>query len=140
MRLQDTTSTDEGKTSMFVRPFEYLRAESIEEATSMLTERGADAKLLAGGQSLMPMINLGLVQVEALIDISFISGIEGATLIDGALQVGALTRHHAIESDRRVREGQPLLAAAIRHVGNPRVRSVGTVGGSLAHSDPAAEL
>jgi carbon-monoxide dehydrogenase medium subunit len=125
---------------MFIHPFEYLRAESVAEASSLLAERGDEAKLLAGGQSLMPMINLGLAQVEALIDISFIPGLDRISQENGHLRLGALTRYHALEEDRRVRDSQPLLAEAVRHVGNPRVRSVGTVGGSLAHNDPAAEL
>lgn len=124
---------------MFVRSFEYVRAGSVEEASTLLTQHGY-AKVLAGGQSLMPMINLGLAQVDALVDISFIPNLEGVVLEDGALQLGALTRHRAVERDRTVRERQPLLAEAVRQVGNPRVRNVGTLGGSLAHNDPAAEL
>lgn len=125
---------------MFVRPFEYLRAESVEAASRLLADRGGEVKVLAGGQSLMPMINLGLVEVEALIDISFILDLDGIAAEDGSLQIGALTRYRTLEGDRRVQNGQPLLAEAVRHVGNARVRNVGTVGGSLAHSDPAAEL
>ena len=125
---------------MFVRPYQYLRAESIGEASQLLAERGDDAKLLAGGQSLMPMINLGLAQVEALIDISFIPGLEGIAEENGRLRLGALTRYHSVERDGRVRAHQPLLAEAVNHVGNGRVRNAGTVGGSLAHNDPAAEL
>lgn len=109
------------------------------EAAAILTER-SDAKLLAGGQSLMPMINLGLAQVEALVDISAVPGLDGVTAGDGSLEIGALTRHRTLETDQTVRDRQPLLAEAVRHVGNPRVRNLGTLGGSLAHNDPAAEL
>jgi carbon-monoxide dehydrogenase medium subunit len=124
---------------MFVRPFEYLRAESVAEAAAMLAER-EDARLLAGGQSLMPMINLGLAQVEAVIDISSLSELAEITAADGTFELGALTRHRALEDDETIRKRQPLLVEAVRHVGNPRVRNVGTLGGSLAHNDPAAEL
>jgi carbon-monoxide dehydrogenase medium subunit len=125
---------------MFVRPFEYVKAESVEEASGLLAEHGGEARLLAGGQSLMPMVNLGLAQPEALIDITFIPGLAGIEIENGRLRLGALTRYRAVERDPRVRERQPLLAEAITHVGNARVRNVGTVGGSLAHNDPAAEL
>jgi CO/xanthine dehydrogenase FAD-binding subunit len=135
---------------MFVKPFHYLRAQSVEEAVRLLSEN-SDAKLLAGGQSLMPLINLGLAQVDAVIDISPIVSLEGVTLETGdrpagqsqaadELRIGALTRHRTLELDQTVRKSQPLLAEAVRHVGNPRVRNLGTLGGSLAHNDPAAEL
>jgi carbon-monoxide dehydrogenase medium subunit len=135
---------------MFIKPFQYLRAQSVEEAVGLLSEN-SDAKLLAGGQSLMPLINLGLAQVDAVIDISPIVSLEGVTLESGdrpasrsqaaaELRIGALTRHRTLELDQTVRTSQPLLAEAVRHVGNPRVRNLGTLGGSLAHNDPAAEL
>jgi carbon-monoxide dehydrogenase medium subunit len=135
---------------MLVKPFHYLRAQSVEEAVGLLSEN-SDAKLLAGGQSLMPLINLGLAQVDAVIDISPIVSLEDVTVESGRrpaggrqaateLQIGALTRHRTLELDQTVRTSQPLLADAVRHVGNPRVRNLGTLGGSLAHNDPAAEL
>jgi carbon-monoxide dehydrogenase medium subunit len=133
---------------MFVRPFEYLRAGSVEEASALLAQRGGEAKLLAGGQSLMPMINLGLAHVEALVDISGIRALDGIAAedhrrspgSDSWLRIGALTTHRALELDGTVRERQPLLSEAVRKVGNVRVRNLGTLGGSLAHNDPAAEL
>jgi carbon-monoxide dehydrogenase medium subunit len=129
---------------VFVRPFEYLAAGSVEEASALLREYSGEAKVLAGGQSLMPMINLGLAQPDAVIDISGIPGLEGRLelppFVEGALRLGALTRHRALELDESVRRQQPLISQAIRHVGNPRVRNLGTLGGSLAHNDPAAEL
>jgi aerobic carbon-monoxide dehydrogenase medium subunit len=125
---------------VFVRPFEYLTASSIEEASAILGKYGTDAKILAGGQSLMPMINLGLAQVDAVIDILSIPGLDEIANENGSLRIGALARHRTVELDDAVRLRQPLLAEAVRHVGNPRVRNLGTLGGSLAHNDPASEL
>src|SRR5690349_13227780 len=85
--------TCRGESLVFVQPFEYLRAHSVEEACAILAERGEGAKVLAGGQSLMPMINLGLVHVDALVDISAIGGLDGVTSSDGAVRLGALARH-----------------------------------------------
>lgn len=125
---------------MYVRPFGYVPARSVEEATTLLREHGSDAKLIAGGQSLVPLLNLGLAQVDLLVDGSTIPGLDTLSRDNGSLRIGATVRHRVIESSDLVRSSQPLLAAAASHVGNPRVRNRGTLGGSLAHADPAAEL
>lgn len=125
---------------MYVKPFGYAAAESVEQACSLLHEHGPDAKLLAGGQSLVPLMNLGLAQFDLLIDGSRIAGLDTVAREDGFLRLGAMVRHRVLERSEVVRESQPLLAEAVSHVGNPRVRNRGTVGGSLAHCDAAAEL
>ena len=125
---------------MFVKPFSYVRAGSIDEACAVLRQHGGDAKVLAGGQSLLPMINLGLAEPGVLVDIAHIDRLEGVRQDNGALVLGALTRHHSLEVSQPIREAAPLLAEAVRHVGNPRVRNRGTIGGSIAHNDPTAEL
>ena len=125
---------------MFTRPFRYERAERLADACSLLREHGEGAKVIAGGQSLMPLINLGLVQPDVVIDISRADGQRDLRAADGYLTVGALATHADLAADRLVADAQPLLGAAARLVGNARVRSRGTLGGSLAHGDPAAEL
>ena len=125
---------------MYVKPFRYERAASLAEAAEALRAGAGGSRVIAGGQSLLPMMNLGLVEVEALIDISHVSDARGVVSDDGYLRIGALTRHRELERDETVRTRQPLLASAVRRVGSSRVRNRGTLGGSLAHSDPAAEL
>jgi aerobic carbon-monoxide dehydrogenase medium subunit len=125
---------------VFVRPFRYERAESLHDACAMLRAAGDGAKAIAGGQSLLPMVNLGLVEPEVLVDLSRADGPRSVAQDDGHLRIGALMRHRELERDGLVNEHQPLLAEAVRHVGSPRIRVRGTLGGSLAHSDPAAEL
>lgn len=125
---------------MFVRPFRYVRAESAADACDLLRRHGEGAKVLAGGQSLLPMINSGLVDVDILVDISRIPDLCGVEMAAGYLTFGASTRHADLAADPVVRQAQPLLAEAARFIGNPRVRNRGTLGGSLAHADPAAEL
>jgi len=123
-----------------VSGFAYVRAGSVEEASSAVRELGPDAKLLAGGQSLLPLVNLGLARPSALIDIGRVAGLAAVERDNGTLRAGALVRHRTLETSTLVAEAQPLLAAAIRHVGSPRVRNRGTLGGSLCHADPSAEL
>jgi CO/xanthine dehydrogenase FAD-binding subunit len=125
---------------MFVRPFRYAAARSVEEAGALLREHGPEAKFLAGGQSLLPMVNLGLVQPQLLVDLSRIPGLDGVRGENGSLRLGALVRHRVLERSKEIGRAQPLLAAAVSRVGSPRVRNRGTLGGSLAHADPAAEL
>jgi aerobic carbon-monoxide dehydrogenase medium subunit len=125
---------------VFVRPFRYERARSLHDACAMLRAHGDGAKAIAGGQSLLPMVNLGLVEPDVVVDLSRAEGPRGVLEDEGHLRIGALTRHRELERDGLVREHQPLLAAAVRNVGSPRIRVRGTLGGSLAHSDPAAEL
>lgn len=125
---------------MFVKPFRYERAATLAEAAQALRAAGGGAKILAGGQSLLPMMNLGLLDLDAMIDVSHVSEARGVTYEEGYLRVGALTKHRDLLDDPLVTTRQPLLAAATRLVGSPRIRARGTLGGSLAHSDPAAEL
>lgn len=125
---------------MFVKPFRYVAVRSVEEACATLEQHGADAKILAGGQSLIPMLNFGLLELGIVVDIGRVPGLDGIAERNGSLRIGALTRHRDVERSEAVRASQPLLAEAVRHVGNPRVRNRGTVGGALAHNDPAAEL
>jgi len=120
-------------------PFRYQRAASFEEAVAALAEHGEDAKLLAGGQSLVPMLNLRVARPEWLIDLNPV-GAGPVAEAGGVLRLPALTRHRVLESDGLVRRRCPLLAEAASLVGNVRTRARGTIGGSLAHADPAGEL
>jgi carbon-monoxide dehydrogenase medium subunit len=120
--------------------FEYTRARTIDEALGGLA-RDPDAKLLAGGQSLVPLMNLRLARPSRLIDINPVAGLASiAAAPDGRLVIGALTRHSELVTSALIRERAPLLAAAATHVGHRAIRNRGTLGGSLAHADPAAEL
>jgi aerobic carbon-monoxide dehydrogenase medium subunit len=124
---------------MVAAPFNYQRVTSFEEAARALRERGEDAKVIAGGQSLVPMMNLRVARPEWLIDINPV----GAGPIKdrgGYLRLPALTRHRAVEEAEVVRRRCPILAEAAARVGNVRTRTRGTIGGSLAHADPAGEL
>jgi carbon-monoxide dehydrogenase medium subunit len=119
--------------------FEYTRVVSYDEAVQALSDRDEDAKLLAGGQSLVPMLNLRLVRPTAVIDINA-ADTRQPYLDVGRLVLPALTRHAQLLADPAVRRAAPLLSAAARYIGNVRVRNRGTVGGSLAHADPTGEI
>jgi aerobic carbon-monoxide dehydrogenase medium subunit len=119
--------------------FEYVAAGSYAEAVRLLSEHGEEAKVLAGGQSLMPMLNLRLARPGLLIDINAADP-RLPSVAGGTLSLPALTRHRALLEHDLVREHCPLLAEAVRHVGNVRVRNRGTAGGSLAHADPTSEI
>ncbi len=125
-------------------PFDYLAPRTLEELLELLAERGDDAKLLAGGQSLLPVLNFRLAQPALLIDINRVIGIGGLDGLeqsaDGGLRIGALVRQRRIERDPLVAARAPLLAAAMPFVAHPQIRNRGTLGGSIAHADPAAEL
>jgi len=121
---------------VFVKPFRYERATSLTDAAAMLREAAGSAKVLAGGQSLLPMMNLGVLDLDALIDVTHVEGARGIEQEEGYLSIGALATHGELE---RVTQ-QPLVAAAAGWIGSSRIRARGTLGGSLAHSDPAAEL
>jgi carbon-monoxide dehydrogenase medium subunit len=121
-------------------PFDYLAAGSAAEAVSLLAEHGDDAKLLAGGHSLLPMMKLRLATPAVLIDIGRADGLSGIGRADGELVIGATTRHAELAASPLVRQGAPLLAHAAAQVGDPQIRHRGTIGGSLAHADPAADL
>jgi carbon-monoxide dehydrogenase medium subunit len=120
-------------------PFAYRSAETVEEAVAALAELGEDARVLAGGQSLVPMLNLRLARPSALVDVGRVAALSGIS-VNGALRLGATTRQADALRSGLVAERAPLLIEALRHVGHPATRSRGTVGGSIAHADPAAEL
>src|SRR3989442_114319 len=120
--------------------FEYVAPRSLDEAVHSLTSYAGAAKVLAGGQSLVPLINLRLAAPEVLIDINGLQELGGLRASDGGLSVGALVRQSTLERADLVRQRLPLLAEASALVGHPANRHRGTVGGSLAHADPAAEL
>lgn len=119
--------------------FDHLAVGSYPEAVAGLVEYGDEAKVLAGGQSLMPMLNLRLVRPAVLIDITAADQREPG-LADGVLRLPALTRHRDLLEHPLIQQHCPLLPAAVWHIGNVRVRNRGTVGGSLAHADPTSEL
>jgi carbon-monoxide dehydrogenase medium subunit len=124
---------------MVAPAFEYVAAESYDEAVRLLAASGEEAKILAGGQSLMPMLNLRLARPELLIDINPADQRPPSRTGD-LLRLPALTRHRVLLEHDLVRQHCPLLAEAVRHVGNVRVRNRGTIGGSLAHADPTSEI
>jgi carbon-monoxide dehydrogenase medium subunit len=121
-------------------PFEYFRPESVTDAVALLARHAGRAKLLAGGQSLVPLMNFRLLRPDALIDINRLSELKGIEEREGGLRIGALTRHAALEFSAVVRARFPVLAEAMAHVAHRAIRNRGTIGGSLAHADPAAEL
>ena len=106
----------------------------------MLAAHGGDARPLAGGQSLVPLLNFRLARPAVLVDLNRIEALARITVEDGALRLGAMARQASVETDARVARGWPLLTEAIGHIAHPQIRNRGTVGGSLAHNDPAAEL
>lgn len=120
-------------------PFKYFRASSLDEALTALVEYGDDAKVLAGGQSLVPLLNLRLARPGVLVDINGLDELTGIERVDGALRLGALTRLAETQRSPEVAEHAPLVMQFTGHVGHVAIRSRGTVGGSLAHADPAAE-
>jgi carbon-monoxide dehydrogenase medium subunit len=124
---------------MVAAGFDYVAAESYDDAVRLLAAAGDEAKILAGGQSLMPMLNLRLAKPGLLIDINHVDD-RPPIAADGWLTLPALTRHRTLLEHDLVRRHCPLLSGAIPHVGNVRVRNRGTVGGSLAHADPTAEI
>ena len=121
-------------------PFEYVAPTSIDEAVAALAQGGAEAKLLAGGQSLVPLLNFRLARPALLVDLNRIAELAYVTGRDGGIAIGAMTRQARVERDPALAHSQPLLREAIRWVGHAAIRSRGTIGGSLAHADPAAEL
>lgn len=121
-------------------PFQYHAARSVEEVLSLLAEHGDEAKILAGGQSLIPTMNFRLAQPEVLIDINGIEGLDGIEEGTDGLRIGALVRQRALERSEAVARVTPLLAEAIPHVAHAQIRNRGTVGGNLAHADPRSEL
>lgn len=120
--------------------FDYVRAESIEEALEALHEEGADARILAGGQTLIPMLNMRMARPSVIIDIMQVSDLDRIEFVDGSIRVGATVRQHDLEQAPELSLRQPLLAAAVPWIGHAQTRSRGTICGSVAHADPSAEL
>ncbi|MCL6522336.1 MAG: xanthine dehydrogenase family protein subunit M [Firmicutes bacterium] len=120
--------------------FAYAAPSSLEEALELLGRYGGEAKVLAGGQSLMPLLNLRLVRPEVLVDVNRLPGQDRIEERNGFLELGMLVRHRQAERSALVRERLPLLHEAVRQIGHPQIRNRGTLCGSVAHADPAAEL
>ncbi|MGH9173545.1 MAG: FAD binding domain-containing protein, partial [Vicinamibacterales bacterium] len=125
---------------MFPAPFEYHDPTTIDETLALLAEHGAEARLLAGGQSLVAAMNLGVAKPGVVIDLNRVTELAGISDEDEWLAIGAMTRQADLARSELVGRACPLLAEAVRLVGNARVRARGTLGGSLAHADPYAEL
>jgi 2-furoyl-CoA dehydrogenase FAD binding subunit len=121
-------------------PFDYVRVESVEEALDVLAAAGADARILAGGQSLLPMLNMRLARPEVVIDVMRVPALKKVEEKDGTLTIHAAVRQVEIERRPNFAQDQPLLAAALAFVGHAQTRSRGTLCGSIAHADPSAEL
>lgn len=121
--------------------FEYYRPETLDEALALLDQHGDDAKILAGGQSLVPAMNMRLAQPAVLIDINRLGAeLDYIKVEDGQVRIGGLTRHYDVETSPIVKEHCPLLAEAAGWIGHLQIRYRGTIGGSIAHSDPSSEL
>jgi CO/xanthine dehydrogenase FAD-binding subunit len=120
--------------------FEYVFADSVEAAVAALADAGGEAKIIAGGQSLVPMLNFRLLKPSILVDINRIPDLAFVTESENAIKVGALTRHHQLETSPVIAKHLPVLSTAMTHVAHLAIRNRGTIGGSLSHADPAAEL
>lgn len=124
---------------MIPSAFDYSRATSLDDAIKRLEASGGAAKLIAGGHSLVPLMKLRLSEPQALVDIARIRGLSGIREQDGMIEIGATTVHHAVATSALLRSQCPGLADAAGEIGDPQVRNRGTLGGSLAHADPAAD-
>lgn len=124
---------------MIPSAFDYVRATSVDEAIRLLGERGEDAKILAGGQSLIPMMKLRFAAPQTLIDIRTIPSLRGIAVNGNRVTIGALTNHATIAADAGLRKAAPALWDAANVLGDPQVRNLGTIGGSISHADPAAD-
>jgi carbon-monoxide dehydrogenase medium subunit len=121
-------------------PFAYAKARSLEDAVALLSDHHGEAKLLAGGQSLIATLNMRLSQPSLLVDINGLSGLDGISIKDGVVEIGALARHAQVEHSDVIAKHAPLITLAMPHIGHPAIRNRGTFGGSIAFADPAAEL
>jgi CO/xanthine dehydrogenase FAD-binding subunit/aerobic-type carbon monoxide dehydrogenase small subunit (CoxS/CutS family) len=121
-------------------PFDYHAASSVAEVVALLDRYGGEARVLAGGQSLMPLVSMRLLRPAALIDINDVSALDGIREEDGHVRIGALTRYSALEASPVVRRHLPLLAEAVRYVGDRQIRNRGTLGGALVQADPTGEM
>lgn len=126
--------------TMTSAPFEYQKPGSVAEASRLLSKYGGNAKLIAGGHSLIPLMKLRLASPDALIDLSGVSELKGITSSASGLSIGSMTTYHELESSSDVKSGAPLLADAASQVADAQVRNFGTIGGAVSHSDPAADL
>jgi carbon-monoxide dehydrogenase medium subunit len=124
---------------MYPPPFEYAAPESLEGALDLLAERGDEAKLLAGGQSLIPLLKLRFAAPAMLVDLGRIPGLDAVEEQGGALIIGALARHAVLATHPLLARRYPLMASAAPQIADPLVRNLGTIGGSLAHADPAGD-
>jgi CO/xanthine dehydrogenase FAD-binding subunit len=120
--------------------FEYHAPSTIDEALKLATRLGPEARFIAGGQSLVPMMNFRLVRPEHLIDLNGVVGLSYICADDGELRIGAMTRHREVETSAVIRERWPLISGCMPYVAHVQIRNRGTIGGSLSHADPAAEL
>jgi carbon-monoxide dehydrogenase medium subunit len=120
--------------------FEYHRPATLDEALELLAEHGEEAKVLAGGQSLIPLMKLRFAEPGHLIDINRIDGLDGIEETDGELHIGTLVRHNQLAGSTLISEKYPMIAAAAPQIADPLVRNLGTIGGSLAHCDPSGDL
>lgn len=120
--------------------FDYYAPDSLEEALALLADHGSEAKPLAGGQSLVPAMNFRVVQSALLVDLNRLSTLDSIRHVNGELRIGAMTRQRRIEHDPLVAQFAPLLHEAMPYIAHPQIRNRGTLGGSLVHADPAAEL
>ncbi len=125
---------------MKAAPFDFVRATALSDVFAAFEQHGDDARIVAGGQSLMPILNMRLAAPQVLVDINQVAELSGISENDGALRIGALTRHRDLGASALVAQHAPLLKLAVPHIGHPAVRNRGTIGGSLSHADPAAEL
>ena len=125
---------------MYAAPFDYHAPANLDEVLSLLREHGDDAKLLAGGHSLVPVMKLRFAQPKHLVDLRKVPGLVGIHEDEGQLVIGAMTTYAAVQTSDLVDRKLPVLAEAVRVIGDPLVRNMGTVGGSLAHADPGADL
>jgi aerobic carbon-monoxide dehydrogenase medium subunit len=125
---------------MIPAAFDYQRASTVDEAVGLLGEHGDDAKLLAGGHSLLPLMRLRLAAPAVLIDIGRLGDLSFVRSDGGQVRIGALTRHHDLATSDVLREQVPMLAHIAGQIGDPQVRHRGTIGGSMAHGDPASDL
>ena len=120
--------------------FAYAKARSLDDAIRLLGAHEGEAKLLAGGQSLIATLNMRLSSPSLLVDINGIAGLDGISVKNGMVEIGAMTRHVTLERSSDIAKFAPLIARAMPHIAHPAIRNRGTIGGSLAYADPAAEL
>lgn len=124
---------------MYPASFDYHSPSTVAEALALLAQHGDDAKLIAGSQSLVPLMKLRLAQPRHLVDLRKLPGLVGVWESGGTLQIGAMTTHDALDKNALLRQRLPMLAEAAGHIGDAQIRNQGTIGGSLAHADPSAD-